>query len=568
MSDATIPTNPNVPPPPRRARGALILLAALLAGAALGGGAVLLAGGLRGGEAGDGHDHAAHAEKKQLYTCPMHPTIVQDHPGDCPLCGMKLVPMEQPQGAAGSGAAAGGGARTGAGEQKPQYQCPMHPSVVQDHPGDCPICGMKLVKVDGGGGAGAKGERKILFYRSPMDPKQTSPTPRKDEMGMDYLPVYSDEGGGAADVEGLATVSIDPSRQQLIGLRTAQVTRGTVGGAWRTVGRVAVDETRVKHVNVKIPVYVERIYVDFVGKPVKRGEPLFSVYSPDLLAAQEELLLALRTQGTLAGSRAVGGDALVEAARRKLQLWDVPPAEIRKLEETGKPTKTLTFYSPISGVVVKKDVVEGMKLDAGAMPYEIVDLSQVWVLADVYERELRNVKVGLPATLTLNAFPNHPFKGKVSFIDPLLDPKTRTVKVRLAFANPTGELRPEMFGEVVLQGKAREGLRVPADAVIDSGTQSVVFVALEEGKFQPRAVKLGASDGTSVEVVSGLHEGEKVVTRANFLIDSESRLRASLAALAPSGGAPAAPAAATPADAGKASGGADAGSGHAGHEGR
>ncbi|ACL67573.1 efflux transporter, RND family, MFP subunit [Anaeromyxobacter dehalogenans 2CP-1] len=526
MSDATIPTNPNVPPPPRRARGALILLAALLAGAALGGGAVLLAGGLRGGEAagGDGHDHAAHAETKQLYTCPMHPTIVQDHPGDCPLCGMKLVPMEQPQGGAGSGAAAGGGARAGAGEQKPQYQCPMHPSVVQDHPGDCPICGMKLVKVDG--------------------------------------------GGGAADVEGLATVSIDPSRQQLIGLRTAQVTRGTVGGAWRTVGRVAVDETRVKHVNVKIPVYVERIYVDFVGKPVKRGEPLFSVYSPDLLAAQEELLLALRTQGTLAGSRAVGGDALVEAARRKLQLWDVPPAEIRKLEETGKPTKTLTFYSPISGVVVKKDVVEGMKLDAGAMPYEIVDLSQVWVLADVYERELRNVKVGLPATLTLNAFPDHPFKGKVSFIDPLLDPKTRTVKVRLAFANPTGELRPEMFGEVVLQGKAREGLRVPADAVIDSGTQSVVFVALEEGKFQPRAVKLGASDGTSVEVVSGLHEGEKVVTRANFLIDSESRLRASLAALAPSGGAPAAPAAATPADAGEASGGADAGSGHAGHGGR
>jgi Cu(I)/Ag(I) efflux system membrane fusion protein len=226
--------------------------------------------------------------------------------------------------------------------------------------------------------------------------------------------------------------------------------------------------------------------------------------------------------------------------------------------------------------VVKKDVVEGMKLDAGAMPYEIVDLSQVWVLADVYESELRHVKVGMPAALTLNAFPDRPFKGKVSFVDPLLDPKTRTVKVRLAFPNPTGELRPEMFGEVVLQGTAREGLRIPADAVIDSGTQSVVFVAVGDGKFQPRAVKLGDSDGTTVEVVSGLSAGEKVVTRANFLIDSESRLRASLAALAPSAGAAPAAGPTAPPDAARAGGsagtGAPASGGqadpHAGHGGR
>jgi Cu(I)/Ag(I) efflux system membrane fusion protein len=428
--------------------------------------------------------------------------------------------------------AAPGGA-TGAAAEAPraQYQCPMHPTIVQDHPGDCPICGMKLVKVDAASGASGGS------------------------------PPAGDAAG--APVPGLATVDIDPSRQQLIGLRTVEVTRGSVGGSWRTVGRVAIDETRVRHVNLKIPTYVERVYVDFVGKPVRKGEPLFSVYSPELLSAQEEFVLALKTRRSLAGAGGLpdDGDALVAAARRKLQLWDIPDAEIDRLARTGLPTKNLTIYSPIAGVVTRKDVVEGMKLDAGAMPYEIVDLSQVWVLADVYEGELRNVKVGLPATLTLNAYPDRPFQGRVLFVDPLLDPKTRTVKVRLAFPNPTGELKPEMFGEVVLRGAAREGLRIPTDAVIDSGTGDVVFVAVGEGRFQPREVRLGASDGQTVEVVSGVSEGEQVVTRANFLIDSESRLRASLAGMAAKqGGGPAAAAPPAPAARGR-----DAGPGAAGH---
>ncbi len=438
-----------------------------------------------------------------------------------------------------------GGAATQAEGARSKYQCPMHPSIVQDHPGECPICGMKLVKVaseEHTTVATAPGKRELLYYRAPMNPQQTSPTPRKDEMGMDYLPVYADEGGATSQVAGFATVKIDPARQQLIGLKIVDVERGSVGGAWRTVGRVSVDETRVRHINLKIPTYVERIFVNFVGKPVKKGEPLFSVYSPELFSAQEELLLALRTQKTLARSAAMArdGTALVAAARRKLELWDVPSSEIQRIEQTGTAMKDLTFYSPINGVVTKKDVVEGMKLDAGAMPYEIVDLSRVWVLADVYESELRHVKVGMAATLTLKAFPNRVFEGKVSFLDPLLDPMTRTVKVRLAFPNPTGELRPEMFGDVMLEGTAREGLRVPADAIIASGTKSVVFVSLGDGKFQPRQVETGDADGSVVEILSGLSEGEAVVTRANFLIDSESRLRASLAALGPGGNSPAA----------------------------
>jgi len=426
-----------------------------------------------------------------------------------------------------------------------KYQCPMHPTIVQDHPGDCPICGMKLVKIQSSPAATAGtaqpapsggGERKVLFYRSPMDSKQTSPTPRKDEMGMDYVPVYADEmSDNTPAVAGLAAIEIDPSRQQLIGLSTAEAKLSKVGGAWRTVGRVVVDETRVHHANLKVSGFVERIYVDFIGKQVYKGQPLFSLYSPDLLAAEDEYLLALKSRavlGTAGSSTDSQDDTLVNASRRKLALWDLPEKTIDQIAVTRQSTKTITFYSPASGVITKKDVVQGMKLDAGAMPYEIVDLSNVWVVADVYESELRFVKVGMPATLMLNAYPNREFHGKAVFIDPMLDPMTRTVKVRLTFPNPTKELKPEMFGEVILKGVPHEGVTVPIDAVIDSGTTHVVFVAVGNGKFRPRLVRLGDSDDTQVEVVSGLAVGEKVVTRANFLVDSESRLRASLAELA------------------------------------
>jgi membrane fusion protein, copper/silver efflux system len=413
----------------------------------------------------------------------------------------------------------------------PRYTCPMHPTIVQDHPGDCPICGMQLVPMQEGGAP--KGERKISFYRSPMDPKQTSHVPKKDEMGMDYLPVYEDEALGGGAVDGLATVNIDPARQQLIGLTTAEVKRGPVGGSWRTVGRVQVDPTGVRRINVKVGGYVERIFVDFVGKPVRRGQRLFSLYSPELLSAQNEYLLALRTAKALsAGGQLAGdGDALVASARKKLQLWDVPESEIERLDQGGEAAKSLVFVSPISGVVTAKNVVEGSKISAGDTPYEITDLGMAWVMADAYEADLAQVKVGMPASLTLQAYPDRVFKGSVAFIDPLLDPKTRTVKVHLHFANSTGELKPEMYGEVVLRGKEREGLTIPRDALIHTGTKSVVFVDLGEGKFQPREVQPGDVSGDQVEVVSGLDLGQKVVTRANFLVDSESRLRASLAAI-------------------------------------
>jgi Cu(I)/Ag(I) efflux system membrane fusion protein len=412
------------------------------------------------------------------------------------------------------------------------YQCPMHPQVIMDHEGDCPICGMKLVAMEATPPVAQPADKgKILLYRNPMDPSITSPVFKKDEMGMDYLPVYENEVNGEAPaVEGHGTVTIDTERQQLIGLKTAPVIEGSVSGELRTNGRVAVDETRVRKINVKVEGFVERLFVDFVGKPVAKGQPLFSLYSPEFVSAQREYLLALKTQQALhQGAFQTSGSDLLESARRRLQFWDVPQEAIDRLEQTGEVQRTLTMRSPVSGVVTIKNVVEGSRITSADIPFEITDLSRVWVLADAYETDLSRAKVGMTAELTLQSSPGQVFKGRVVFIDPFLDPKSRTAKLRLEFANPKGELKPELFGEVILKGQGRKGLLVPRDAVMDAGTLKVAFLALGNGRFEPREVTTGASLGEQVEILKGLQAGDEVVTRANFLVDSESRLRAALA---------------------------------------
>jgi Cu(I)/Ag(I) efflux system membrane fusion protein len=388
----------------------------------------------------------------------------------------------------------------GAASPKTQmYQCPMHPQILQDHPGDCPLCGMKLV---------------------PLDPA-----------GGEAMP----QGTGAGDrMDTHVAVTIDPQRQQLIGLRTEPVAEGPVSGEVRAVGRVAVDETRVRRVNVKVEGFVEKLFVDFTGKPVAKGAPLFSLYSPEFVSAQREYLLALKTQKALAeGSLQASGRDLLEAARRRLMLWDVPRNAIDQLEKTGEAQRALTLRSPISGVVTAKNVVEGARLTPADAPFEITDLSRIWVLVEVYESELDRAKVGFPAEFRIQAFPGRTYQGRVAFVDPVLDPKTRTLKLRLEFANPGGDLKPEMFGDVVLKGPAHRGLLVPLDAVLDAGSRKVVFVALGEGTFAPREVTTGITTGEKIEIRSGLKAGEAVVVRANFLVDSESRLKAALAQMAP-----------------------------------
>ena len=413
---------------------------------------------------------------------------------------------------------------------KQMYQCPMHPQIIKDHAGSCPICGMDLVPMEG---HAPPDKGKIVFYRNPMNPSITSPVPMKDEMGMDYLPVHEgDLQGEGAAIDSHATVTIDTERQQLIGLRTAPVVEGSVSGEFRTAGRVVPDETRIRKVNVKVDGFVEKLFVDFIGKPVAKGQPLFSFYSPEFVSAQREYLLALKTQKALAGGtlQASGGD-LLESARRRLLLWDIPEAAIQHLETTGEVQKALVLRSPLSGVVTAKNVVEGARLTPADIPFEITDLSRIWVLVDVYEPELARTRVGMPAELTVQAYPGRTFKGRVAFLDPVMDPKTRTAKARLEFANPKGELMPEMFGEAMLRGQGRKGLVIPLDAVLDTGTTKVAFLALGNGRFEPREVTTGTTIGEQVEILSGLKAGDEVVVRANFLVDSESRLKAALAHL-------------------------------------
>ena len=371
--------------------------------------------------------------------------------------------------------------------KKQMFQCPMHLQILQDHPGSCPICGMDLVPIE-------------------------------------------EIQGGASSVDGLATVTIDASRQQLIGLRTAKVVAGATGGELRAVVRLVPDETRVRKINVKVEGFVEKLYADFIGKPVAKGQPLFSIYSPEFISAQREYLLALKTQQALSGGalRQSGGD-LLEAAKRRLLLWDVPPEALERLEQQGELQKTLTLRSPISGVITAKSVVEGARVSPGEAPLEITELGHLWAQAEIYEAELDRVKVGMTAALQFTAQGGKTFSARVAFVDAVLDPKTRTVKVRLEVANPRGELKPDMYGEAVLKTAARKGLLVPLDAVLDSGTRKIVFVALGEGKFEPREVVTGPANGDQVDVSKGLQAGEDVVTGAAFLVDSESRLRAALA---------------------------------------
>lgn len=376
-------------------------------------------------------------------------------------------------------------------------------------------------------------EKKILYWVDPMHPQYKSDKPGKaPDCGMDLVPVYADGAARAAvTVNGHAPVALSAQRQQLIGVQTGVVMRRAVGQNIRAVGRVAVDETRVAKVTTKFDGYIERLYVDFTGKRVSRGQALFSVYSPDLLSSQQEYLLALRTAKQVPEV----GNTLLQSARQRLLLWDMSPGDIRQLERSGVPKKSVTIYSPASGVVTNKMAVAGARVMPGEPLFDITSLDRVWVLADVYESELPLVKLGAPATVTLSYLPGRSWTGRVTFIAPDVDPMTRTTKVRVELDNRDGALKPEMFADVTISEPQHDVLTVPDSAVLQSGTRSIVFVVKNDGTFEPREVQLGAKGGDYYEVRSGVTEGEKVATQANFLIDSESRLKSALSQMSGGG---------------------------------
>lgn len=352
--------------------------------------------------------------------------------------------------------------------------------------------------------------KHILYYVDPMHPWYKSNKPGKaPDCGMDLVAVYEGDAN--------AGLTVSPQRQQLIGVETGVVEKRAIGKTIRTNARIAADETRLAKVTTKFDGYIQRLYVDFTGEAVRKGQPLFTIYSPDLLSAQQEYLLALRSSVHVPG--------LLEAARDRLRLWDISDADVRALERSGNPKTSLTIHSPASGVVTNKTAVAGARAMAGEPLYEIANLDRVWALADVYESELPFVKLGAAAAVTVNG---NTFNGRVAFIAPVVDEATRTVKVRIDIDNRSGALKPDMFAEATIEEPQREALVVPASAVLQTGTRNVVFV-VNGNTFESRNVEIGSRDSDFFEIRGGLSEGERVATRANFLIDSESRLRAAVA---------------------------------------
>jgi len=373
-----------------------------------------------------------------------------------------------------------------------------------------------------------KAEKKALFYRNPMNPNITSPTPAKDNMGMDYIAVYADNGGDSQAPVG--TVTIDPTVVQNIGVRTIKVRIKNLSRSIRTVGRVTYDEERVARLHPKYNGWVEKMMVDKTGEHVHKGTRLMSIYSPELVATQEEYLLALNNVDMLKQSSFAdvrdGAVSLLQSAEDRLRFMDVPKHQIAQLKRERKVMKGLHIHSPFEGIIMHIGARDGQRITPDTELYMIADLSRVWVIVDVYEDDLPWVREGDKAEMKVAGIPGKTFKGIVSYIYPYLEAKTRTIKMRLEFDNPEMALKPDMFANVTVKaGKQINAVIVPSEAIIRTGEQTQVFVQRAAGKYEPRKVIVGIDSEGEAQIVEGLKEGEIVVTSSQFLIDSESKLK-------------------------------------------
>ncbi|MCK9378362.1 MAG: efflux RND transporter periplasmic adaptor subunit [Syntrophobacterales bacterium] len=481
--------------------------------------------------------------KALCYVSPKNPNYIKEAPGKDPE-GHELMPVYA----------------TPTGTQKPtgpavavapqaerkikHWVSSMDPTYVRDKPGK-DYMNMDLVPVYEeapapaapvpGAAAGPQKERKIKYWVSPMDPGYVRDKPGKAPCGMDMVPVYEDVGEEAP-----GTIKVSAATIQSMGVRTAKVEVRPLSRLTLAVGLVTFNERNLATVTTKVNGWVERLYVNATGDPVRKGQTLLSLYSPDLVSSQEEYLLAARNLKAMKNSpvkeMADGARRLAEASRRRLAYFDISAAQIDALERTGQVKKNLTLASPANGIVTKRMVTQGMYVQAGMPLLEVADLSTVWVDADIYQYELPWIKVGQPVTMTLDYMPGETFPGKIDYIYPYLKEATRTAKVRLRFPNPGLKLKPEMFAQVKIESPVtKPAVVVPMEAVLDTGLKQHVFIALGQGRFEPREVKLGVyGDGNNVrEVISGLSGGEEVVTSAQFLLDSESRFREAVQMMMP-----------------------------------
>lgn len=397
--------------------------------------------------------------------------------------------------------------------------------------------------------AAKRPDKRVLFYRNPMNPEMTSPTPRKDEMGMDYVPVYEEEAPGEP-----GEIVLSPEKVQKIGVRSEEVRRRTLKRVIRTVGRVEPVENMIYNINTKVPGWVEKLYLNRTDQMVQPGEALLELYSPDLVAAQDEYLLAYRSYDKVKESPyeevRIGARALLDSARKRLKYWDISDDQIKRLETAGKITRTMVIKSPAYGSVTEKMVVEGQKIEAGEPLFRIIDHSRVWVYGEIYEYEIPYIRSGQTASLSPSYSPGELYSGRIEHIYSHLgsiryetgkEPEVRTAKVRFELSNPEMRLKLGMFMNVELSVVvAGDALSVPDSAVIDTGERQIVIVDRLDGRFKPVPVKVGSRGTDYVEVIGGVKEGDRVVTSANFLLDSESNLKAAVGAMrggdAPEGG--------------------------------
>jgi Cu(I)/Ag(I) efflux system membrane fusion protein len=420
------------------------------------------------------------------------------------------------------------------------YRHPMNPKVTSPAPAKDEM-GMDYLPVyaedlPSSAEPGKKG--RILYYRHPMGAADTSPVPKKDEMGMDYIPVYEGEAMGGREV------SLAPERVQKLGVRTEALARRKLVRSVRALGSIAVDERRVQAVTPRFEGWVQRLHVNATGQAVKKGQVLMDIYSPDLLTAEQEYLIA--RQGVEALKEAspearATAEQLVAGALQRLRYWDIASGDLQRLETQGTPLETLPLRAPVSGTVLEKPAVQGLRFMPGETLFRIADLNSVWLLADVFEQDLDWIKPGQDIRVRINAYPEREFQGRVEFIYPTLATETRTAKVRIEMPNREGLLRPGLYGSVSLAaaGRPDERLAVPDSAVLDSGTRKLILVRKGEGVFEPREVRLGRYADGYFEVLDGAVAGEVVVTRANFLIDAESKLKSALDAMGAPAPAPA-----------------------------
>jgi RND family efflux transporter MFP subunit len=414
-----------------------------------------------------------------------------------------------------------------AGRKVLYYVDPMHPAYKSDKPGVAPDCGMTLEPVYADEPASQVGTagRTALYYRDPAQPEHRADKPGLNpETGNTLEPVYAE-----ASVPPGA-IRITPERQQLIGVKFAVVERGAQARAVRTVGKVAADETRIGHVHTRIEGWIEQVFVNFTGDVVRKGEPMLTIYSPEMLASQQELLLASRARDLMKSnplaSAAEHGQSLFEAAKRRLELWDLSEDQIEQVLATGQPIRSITVHAPMDGFVTERKAFPNQKVTPDSDLYTITDLSHVWIIADVFEADIAAIKTGDVAYVSFANASAPPLAAKVEYIQPQVDPMTRTLKVRLGVHNPGLRMKPEMFVNVEFGVAGTPQLTVPSEAVLDSGDRQTVFVDLGNGYLQPRQVTVDGRFGDRVAIASGVSAGERVVSSGTFLVDSESQLKA------------------------------------------